>query len=184
MDFNESRTYENLQKAMDCEMRSSMRYSMYAQDAQREKLRPIAQVFNGLSDNEKAHAEIWKRLITDNRNETTAQNLKDAAAEEQRQWMKMYEEYANIAAEEGYNEISNLFRRVALIEHHHDILLTELRKALKTDCLFCSEEETIWVCTNCGYLYYGKCAPDKCPVCGYPKEYYDKLNEENDNYEN
>lgn len=184
MEFNESRTFGNLQKAMDCEMRSGMMYSMYAENARKEQLRPIAQVFNRLSENEKAHAEIWKRLISDGRKETTADNLKNAALEEQNQWMKMYEEYANIAAEEGFMEISDLFRRVALIEHHHDILLAGLRKALETDCLFCCEEETIWICTNCGYLYYGKCAPEKCPVCGYPKEYYEKLNDEEDNCEN
>lgn len=183
MEFKESRTYGNLQKAMDCEMRSNMMYCMYAENAKREQLRPIAQVFSQLSDNERAHAEIWRKIISDGVNCTTADNLKDAALEEQRQWMKMYEEYANIAAEEGYMEISDLFRRVALIEHHHDILLTELREALETDCLFCNDEEVIWVCTNCGCLYYGKCAPDKCPVCGYPKEYFEKLEDGEDNYE-
>jgi rubrerythrin len=27
---------------------------------------------------------------------------------------------------------------------------------------------------NCGNLFYGVCAPDPCPVCGYPQGYYQR----------
>lgn len=178
MEFRQSRTYENLKKAMDGEMRASTRYRMYAGTAEEEKRRPIAKVFEVLAHNEKEHAEVWNRLINENQEVSTEENLKNASGNEQYEWMQMYEEYANIAAEEGYPQISDLFRRVALIEHHHDILLQRLLQDLKSNQIFCSEEEDMWICTNCGYVSYGICAPEGCPVCGYPQEYYEKLNEE------
>lgn len=178
MNFSESRTYNNLQKAMDDEMRAFARYKIYAEKADEEKLRPVAKIFRELSNNEKEHSVLWRGILTEGNTADTLSNLESAAEGEQYEWTKMYEEYANIAAEEGYSDIADMFRRVALIEHHHDITLRSLITELKGDGLFCRESEMIWKCSNCGYLFYGKCAPEKCPVCGYPKEYYEILQEE------
>ena len=36
--------------------------------------------------------------------------------------------------------------------------------------------KTAWVCTVCGYVYYGDEVPDdyRCPLCGLCKEYFKK----------
>ena len=36
--------------------------------------------------------------------------------------------------------------------------------------------QTAWVCTICGYVYYGEEIPDdfKCPLCGVGKEFFEK----------
>jgi len=34
--------------------------------------------------------------------------------------------------------------------------------------------ETKWVCSACGYIHYGENPPEKCPVCGLPKEVFIK----------
>ncbi len=36
--------------------------------------------------------------------------------------------------------------------------------------------KTAWVCTMCGYVYYGETLPDdfKCPLCGVGPEYFEK----------
>ena len=36
------------------------------------------------------------------------------------------------------------------------------------------EEQTKWVCSICGYVHYGDNPPEKCPVCGVPKELFKK----------
>lgn len=38
------------------------------------------------------------------------------------------------------------------------------------------ENKTAWICTICGYVYYGETLPDdfKCPVCGVGKELFKK----------
>ncbi|WP_418884619.1 rubredoxin-like domain-containing protein [Eisenbergiella porci] len=38
--------------------------------------------------------------------------------------------------------------------------------------------EEVWICLNCGYVICGKCAPERCPACGYPQGYFE-LNCEN-----
>ncbi len=37
-----------------------------------------------------------------------------------------------------------------------------------------SEGKTAWICTVCGYVYYGEELPEdfKCPICGVPKELF------------
>lgn len=39
-----------------------------------------------------------------------------------------------------------------------------------------TEGKTAWVCTVCGYVYYGDEVPDdfRCPLCGLGKEYFKK----------
>ena len=36
----------------------------------------------------------------------------------------------------------------------------------------------LWKCANCGYVMEGEEAPVKCPKCGFPKEQYAMLLEE------
>ena len=40
------------------------------------------------------------------------------------------------------------------------------------------QSKTAWICTICGYVYYGNEIPDnyKCPKCGVPKEVFKKQN--------
>lgn len=40
---------------------------------------------------------------------------------------------------------------------------------------------TAWICTICGYIYYGETLPDdfKCPKCGVGKELFEKKTKEN-----
>lgn len=50
----------------------------------------------------------------------------------------------------------------------------------KDDLLKVTTEKgkTAWVCTMCGYVYYGEELPDdfKCPMCGVGKEFFEKKN--------
>lgn len=41
-----------------------------------------------------------------------------------------------------------------------------------------SNGQTAWICTVCGYIYYGDEVPDdyECPVCGVGKELFEKQN--------
>ena len=33
--------------------------------------------------------------------------------------------------------------------------------------------DKIWQCGNCGFLYEGEKAPEKCPVCEHPQGYFE-----------
>ena len=38
--------------------------------------------------------------------------------------------------------------------------------------------KTAWICSICGYVYYGEELPDDfvCPVCGVGKDFFNKVN--------
>ena len=46
-----------------------------------------------------------------------------------------------------------------------------------------SNGKTAWVCTTCGYIYYGNTIPDnfKCPICGVDKSFFKKVEKEDKN---
>ena len=37
------------------------------------------------------------------------------------------------------------------------------------------QNRTKWVCTICGYVHYGDNPPEQCPVCGVPKEHFNRV---------
>ena len=51
---------------------------------------------------------------------------------------------------------------------------TEEFKSVKEIETVTEEEQTKWVCSICGYVHYGDNPPEKCPVCGVPKEMFKK----------
>ena len=36
------------------------------------------------------------------------------------------------------------------------------------------EENSYWICANCGYVHKGPQPPENCDVCGYPRGYFSK----------
>ena len=56
----------------------------------------------------------------------------------------------------------------------------EIENLIKSEEFTSKEEvieeksETKWVCPVCGYIHYGDNPPEKCPLCGVPKELFKK----------
>ena len=63
---------------------------------------------------------------------------------------------------------------VAKIEKEHEERYRKLLDNLKEDVVFKCDEETVWVCRNCGYIYIGKEAPKVCPACKHPQAYFER----------
>lgn len=38
-----------------------------------------------------------------------------------------------------------------------------------------TEQEKVWICSVCGHRYEGPEPPEKCPVCGVTREYFDEV---------
>ena len=36
-------------------------------------------------------------------------------------------------------------------------------------------DNDVWICTVCGFLYIGKHAPERCPVCKVPDWKFEKI---------
>jgi len=170
-----SRTEQNLRDAFSGESQARNKYTFYASTAKKEGYEQIAAIFQETADNEKEHAKIWlKKLggISD-----TITNLKDAAAGENYEWTQMYKNFAEVAREEGFDEIAELFERVATVEAHHEERYLKLVANLENELVFKRGDKVLWICRNCGYIYEGSEAPNVCPLCAHPRAYFQLYNE-------
>lgn len=173
MEFQESRTFTNLMNAYEGKLISSSKYEIYGAQAMREGYIQIGNIFDLTSNNDREHAIIWLRLINEGVLPDTLQNLQDAAANEEYVASNLYLEYASVATEEGYSDIASLFNGIANIGLNHEFRFEALIDNIETDQVFCKKEATtLWVCTVCGNILSGICAPERCPICGYPQGYY------------
>ena len=172
MEFQQSETYTNLQNAFERELMLSTLFSIYSDTARREGYQQIGNIFDTFSRNNKEHARIWLRQM----NEGTLPNLTEALANsmelEQYNVTQLYTEYARIASEEGYMDIASLFNGVGNIDRNHELQLqTQYNNVIRND-VFCKDEPLLWICIQCGNIMNGECAPEICPVCGFPQGYY------------
>ena len=167
-----TKTEQNLMEAFAGESQARNKYSYYASKAKKDGYVQIAALFEETANNEKEHAKIWFKLLHDGAVPSTEVNLADAAAGENYEWTDMYDRMAKEAAEEGFAEIAALFRGVAKIEKEHEERYRKLLANIEGGLVFSRDEEMIWQCSNCGHIVIGKKAPELCPICKHPKDYF------------
>ncbi|MCI6157720.1 MAG: rubrerythrin family protein [Peptoniphilaceae bacterium] len=183
-----TKTELNLMKSFAGESQAFQRYSYAASQAKKEGYVQIQNIFEETARNEKEHAKrFFKFLRDDLEAETPVQveasypvvygdtktNLLGAAHGEHEEATDMYPEFADVAEQEGFQEIARVWREVAKVEGHHEIRFQKLLKNIEEGKVFEREEEVLWKCTNCGYIYRGKVAPKLCPACAHPQEYFE-----------
>lgn len=171
MELKGSKTEANLMAAFAGESQARNKYSCYAKQAKKDGYEQIAEIFEETAMNEMEHAKMWFKELHGGSVPSTIENLKDAAGGENYEWTDMYKEFANVAREEGFDQIAFLFEGVAAIEKEHEERYLTLLKSVEDDLVFKSEEETIWICRNCGHVYRSKEALEVCPICKHGKAY-------------
>ena len=172
-----SETEKNLQTALGGESRVYLKYYRYAEKAEEEGYLAIAEIFRETAENERAHGEIWLRLLGEIG--STEVNLEQAAAGEHWEWTDMYAGFAETAKKEGFTQIAALFEKVASVEKMHDERYAALRARLAAGGEFSApDENTRWICLNCGYIHVGKEPPAACPACAHPKGFFARAEEQ------
>ena len=63
LDFEKSKTYANLMAAFAGESQARNKYTYYGKLAKQAGYEQISRIFNETADNERAHAEIWFKLL-------------------------------------------------------------------------------------------------------------------------
>ena len=174
MELKGSKTEQNLMAAFAGESQARNKYTYYASKAKKEGYEQIAAIFEETANNEKEHAKMWFKLLNGGSIPSTLDNLKDAASGENYEHTTMYADFARIAREEGFEDIAVLFEGVGKIEKEHEERFLHLYESLQNEMVFKSEEETIWICRNCGHVYRSKEAVDVCPVCKHGKAYQER----------
>lgn len=166
-----SKTEANLMAAFAGESGATNKYTYYASKAKKDGFVQIAKIFEETAANEREHAKLWFKLLSDGIG-STVDNLKDAAAGENHEWTVMYAGFAKEAREEGFEEIAALFEGVAAIEKEHEERYRKLITNIEGGLVFSKEGDVIWQCANCGHICVGRKAPEICPVCSHPQAYF------------
>lgn len=183
-----SETEKNLLKAFAGESQARNRYTYFSGVAKKEGFEQIAAFFIETADNEKEHAKVFFKFLEGGdvmitadypagKIGTTAENLAAAAAGEKIEWGTLYPEFAKTAKKEGYDEVAKAFEEIAKVEAFHEKRYLALLKNVKEKSVFKKQNTAKWHCRNCGYIYEGKEAPQKCPACKHPQSYYEILAE-------
>ena len=174
MELKGSKTEQNLMAAFAGESQARNKYTYFASKAKKDGYEQIAALFEETANNEKEHAKIWFKLLNGGSINDTPANLKEAAEGENYEWTEMYDEFAKVAKEEGFNHIAYLFTEVGKIEKEHEERYRKLLKNIEDEVVFSSDEDTIWICRNCGHVVIGKKAPKVCPVCEHKESFFER----------
>ncbi|SHE81503.1 Rubrerythrin [Marinitoga hydrogenitolerans DSM 16785] len=186
MSIKSSKTEKNLLIAFIGESQARNRYDFFAGVAKKDGYIKIQKTFLELSENERSHAKnFYKHIEGGDLNLTvsfkpgkignTIENLRFSINEEIEEYSKLYPEFARIAEEEGFKDISILFKSIAVAEKHHAEILQNLLNEIETGNIFKSNKKVLWKCEKCGYIMEGFEPPEKCPACNHPKAYFVKI---------
>jgi rubrerythrin len=182
-----SRTAENLLKAFAGESQARMRYTFYAKTAGEEGFKQIEEIFLETAENERMHAKVfYKHLVAEMNGEplqiqaaypvaldATVRNLEFAANGENEEWSGLYPEFARVAEEEGFPQVARTFKQVALVEKRHEARYRKLLANVRENKVFRKDKKVFWKCRVCGHIIEADKAPEKCPVCDHPREYFE-----------
>ncbi|MFC2039320.1 ferritin family protein, partial [Chloroflexota bacterium] len=117
MEIEGTRTEENLWAAFAAESQVRNRYIYFADAAREVGLHNVADVFYELAANEGEHAKREFELVGGIGN--VRANIEKAAEWEYREHAEIYPQFAQVAREEGFSEIANLFERMSEVEASH-----------------------------------------------------------------
>jgi rubrerythrin len=186
--FKGSRTERNLLTAFAGESQARNRYTYFAEQARQDGFIQIADIFAETANHEKEHAKRFFKFLNGGEVEikwrfpagvigTTYDNLLAAAAGERYEHTKMYPGFAEVARDEGFGRVAEVFDAVCVAEKQHEKRYLELAANVKEGRVFKRDDEVVWRCQNCGYLQADKEAPEVCPACISPQSYFELLGE-------
>ena len=184
MQFKGSQTEKNLLAAFAGESQARTRYTFFASVAKKEGYEQISAVFQETSDNEKEHAQLFFKHLQGGMAEitaaypagiigSTAENLKASAEGEKLEWGTLYPNFAQVAEKEGFKDVAKTFHMVAKVENYHERRYRKLLANVEQGKVFKMDSPIKWKCRNCGYVFEGSEAPEKCPVCDHPRSYFE-----------
>jgi rubrerythrin len=164
-----SETKKNLENAFAGESQANRRYLAFAKKAEEEGYLQIAKLFKAAAEAETVHA-LNHLKITGEIN-STAENIKAAISGETHEFKSMYPGFIDIANKEGNKQAVWSFNVAKKVEQIHANLLQKVNSALEKGQKL--EQIDYFVCRVCGNTVEGT-APDRCPICGAPKEQFFK----------
>lgn len=189
VDFKTSQTKDNLMRAFAGESQARNRYTFAAGMAVKQKQHMIADVFLFTANQEKEHAEIFYNHLQQLAGETifidggypidisedVISLLKSAHHNEYEEYQDVYQNFSEIAKQEGFLKVAQDFKNIAEIEKTHGDRFQEIAALLENNQLYVSNVTCQWMCLNCGFIYEGTAVPERCPVCDHDQGYFIRI---------
>jgi rubrerythrin len=183
-----TQTEQNILTAFAGESQARNRYTYFASQAKKDGYEQISEIFTETANQEKEHAKRLFKLLEGGEVEVTAafpsgvigttpENLKEAAAGENYEYSDMYPGFSKVAIEEGFEEIAEIFKAIAVAEKQHEKRYLALAANIANNTVFKKDNPVVWRCRNCGYLHEGDSAPEECPACAHPQAHFELLGE-------
>lgn len=190
MELKGSKTAQNLLTSFAGESQANMRYTLAAKVAKEEGYVQISRIFEETAMNEREHAARFFKFLKEeykleaielNEDYTafpvvyhdTLTNLQGAIDGENDEAENMYPSFADVAEQEGFDEIARAFRNISKVEEAHRERYKKLKYNIENDQVFKRDEKVVWMCGNCGFLIEAYEAPKKCPACAHPQAYFE-----------
>lgn len=181
VDFDKSKTKENLAKAFAGECQDGARYQFMAKLAMSEGYPYMQSIFKTHAKNEMAHAKRFFDLICENSVEKNTNidicggypftsgdllsSIHDAFNVEESQSDNVYPAFAETAKAEGFDNIAKAFLFAGTVENCHKLMLSQLYEKLKAGRLYKEDKPVKWKCSNCGFEHTDKDCWTTCPSC-------------------
>jgi rubrerythrin len=182
-----TRTEKNLAASFARESMSRNRYTYYAKAAAKHGYERVAALFQETAE---SNLQIGAKFLDLTRCDqtpisvrmdicapakgSTSDNLRAAAKNEEEEATTLYPHYAEVAYEEGHEDVSKFYQRAVEISKEHQARFLLLARQIDTGTMFKRTVPVRWRCRNCGYVSETIEAPRECPACGHKQSFYEQ----------
>jgi len=160
-------TEANLEAAFAGESQAHMKYAIFADKAAREGYPEVARLFRAISYAERVHATNHLRELGGIGD--TVANLEAAFNGENYENTEMYPAFDAVARLQEEKGAIRSIHYALEAEKIHEAMYTGARESVVAGEDI--KSAPVFVCPVCGHTVIGE-APDKCPICGVPKDKY------------
>lgn len=179
-----TKTAQNLASAYIGESIAVTRYTIYADKAKKANYFFYSRIYEETAANELHHSKIYLQMLLDGgvapgptsidsgNLSSTLENLKIASCEEMVEGVEAYKKASEVAREEGFDHIADVFASIATIEEHHRQRFDKMAKEIENGTTWKRDKPIKWQCDVCGYIFEGTEPPKVCPACSHPYQHY------------
>ena len=163
-------TEENIKSAFAGESQAHMKYLIFAKKAEEEGFSNVARLFKAIAFAEQVHATNHLKVLGGIN--SSAQNLQTAIDGETFEVDEMYPAYKEVAKLQEEKGAVRSTDWALQAEKIHAAMYQKAQQSVEDSKDI--ELKEVFICELCGYTLEGE-APDRCPICGAPKQKFRKF---------
>ncbi len=158
-------TKKFLEEAFAGESMAHMKYTIFAEEAEKKGMKNLARLFKAISYAEFVHARNHYQALR--KIMEMPENIQQCIDGEHFEVNEMYPAYNEVAKLQKENEAVKSTYYALEAEKIHEKMYKEAKELAQNGKDY--KATKIMICSVCGHTVEGD-APDKCPVCGVSKD--------------